>query len=229
MYTVVLMAALTGGSASTGFWPGHGCNGCHGCHGWGYSTYSGNLCHGCYGASPWNGCQGNYYGVHSTFSVYAPVACVGCFGCTGCYGCYGGWSCYGVALPHHGYWNECPPGVVVPERKKDELNIEETPLPKEQKAKPKSEKQARVSFEVPATARVYIDGQLMKSGAGKRVFQTPELAPGEVYFYDVRVEVVRDGQTLSHTQRIILHPGTEVTASFPNLDAQATAAAQTNR
>ncbi len=118
MYSVVLMAALTAGSASNGGWFGHGCSGgCqgyHGCAGWGHATYSGGFCTGCTGCSGCYGCSGyNYmtgHGYQSSFSVYAPVACSGAFGCTGCYGCYGGWSCYGVPLANHGYWNECAPG-----------------------------------------------------------------------------------------------------------------------
>jgi uncharacterized protein (TIGR03000 family) len=238
MYSVVLMAALTAGSSSSGHWfrnPCHGCSGCYGCygcHGWGYSTYAGNFCHGCYGVC--SGCYGAYtswsYGHYSTFSVYAPaVTCWGTFGCTGCYGCYGGWSCYGAALPHHGYWHEYPPGEIVPQRKGTE-KIEETPPPKEQKKEKKTEEEARaqVTIDVPADAKVYVDGQLMKSTSAKRAFRTPVLVPGQTYFYDVRVEIVRDGRTIVENQRVILNPGQAVTASFPNLNQGAVATAQSD-
>src|SRR5579862_3349764 len=73
MYSVVLMAALTAGSSSTGHWFSHGCSGCygcyggcHGCSGWGYTTYGGNLCHGCHG---YPGCYGGP-GYNNSFSVY---------------------------------------------------------------------------------------------------------------------------------------------------------------
>jgi uncharacterized protein (TIGR03000 family) len=77
---------------------------------------------------------------------------------------------------------------------------------------------------VPANAKVYIDGELTNLSAGKRVFQTPDLIPGHLYFYDLRVEVSRGGQTLAETQRVILRPGQMATAAFPNLNRDGTAA-----
>src|SRR5204862_4361157 len=79
MYSVVLMAALTTGTASEGCCFRHG--GCYGgCYG-GYNGCYGGVYAGCYGGSYYNaGCYGGSYG---------------CYGVYGCYGCYGGWSCYG--------------------------------------------------------------------------------------------------------------------------------------
>lgn len=242
MYSVVLMTALTAGTQSPEwFWRNcagcygcHGCWGCHGCSGcWGWSTYHGNLCHGCYGGC--HGCFGWYgsysqyawYGGYSEFGVYAPTyGCHGVMGCYGCYGCYGGLSCYGAPLPHHGFWRE----EVVPdqEKKKDGVKIEETPLPKEKKKEKSSEElsRARVIIEVPADARLYIDGQLMKSKSTRRVIQTPDLLPGETYFYDLKVELVRDGRTVVETQKVLLRPGQVSTASFATLGNNAAASAK---
>lgn len=234
MYSVVLMAALAGAPTSTGHWFSHchgchGCHGCYGCHGcWGHTThYAGNFCHGCQGGYASDGCIGSYYGYHSGFSVYAPLPCSGVFGCTGCYGCYGGWSCYGVALPHHGYWHECEYGQPLPE-KKGKDNIEETPAPREKKNL-EEEARARVIIDVPADAKVYIDGQLMKTTSSKRAFRTPALVPGNTYFYDLRVEVVRDGRAVVETQRVLLTPGQVITAAFPNLRDNGTATARNDR
>ena len=58
----------------------------------------------------------------------------------------------------------------------------------------------------------------MNWSAGKRTFQTPELTPGHTYYYDLRVEITRDGQTSADSQRIILRPGETATAAFPNLN-----------
>lgn len=57
----------------------------------------------------------------------------------------------------------------------------------------------------------------MQSSATPRVFQTPDLRAGQLYFYDLRAEIVREGQVVSETQRVILRPGTESVASFANL------------
>lgn len=233
MYSVVLMAALTAGSAPVGF--GHGCGGCHGhhgCHGWGYATYSGNFCTGCSGCTGCYGCSGaNYmvgHGYQSSFSVYAPVACTGVFGCSGCYGCYGGWSCYGVPLANHGYWNECAPVAPAAPKAKEAPKVEQVPLPKEEKKKKSElseETQARLSIDVPEDAKVYLDGTLMKTPIAKRVFVTPALVPGRTYFYDLRVEVIREGQEVAATQRILVRAGQTAVATFPNLREGATATA----
>jgi uncharacterized protein (TIGR03000 family) len=45
------------------------------------------------------------------------------------------------------------------------------------------------------------------------------LTPGQAYFYDVRVEVVRDGKKLSDTRRVIVRAGEEARANFPNMEA----------
>jgi uncharacterized protein (TIGR03000 family) len=78
---------------------------------------------------------------------------------------------------------------------------------------------AKLVVEVPADAKLYIDDQLMKTTAAKRVFSTPVLAQGQAYFYDVRVEVVRDGKTVSDSKRIIVRAGEEARANFAGLEA----------
>jgi uncharacterized protein (TIGR03000 family) len=226
MYSIVLMAAATALPASTGWhWQScsgysctgcQGCYGCSGCSGWGYSHYAGNLCSGC------SGCYGyGCYGNGSGFTIYAPaVTCAGMpFGCTGCYGCYGGWSCYGVPLPGHGYWHECPPGVVQP-KGPDGQKSEETPLPKELK-KTSRETRARIVFDLPEGSTLSVDGRPIKMNPGLRVFETPDLVPGEKYFYDVRVEAERNGQKLVRNQRVIVNPGQTVTVAFPDLYTEA--------
>ncbi len=81
-------------------------------------------------------------------------------------------------------------------------------------------------MQLPADAKLFIDGNLMKSASEKRTFITPVLRPEQTYFYDLRAEVVRDGRTVAATQRVILRPGEAVQASFPSLPAVATAQAE---
>ena len=213
MYTVVLMAAITSGHAATGQW--HAGNPCRGCFG----------CYGGYPGSGYNYMVANgYQSAFSTYapvagaSIYAPAGAASVFGCRGCYGCYGGWSCYGVPLPGHGYWSEPVPGT-------DKKKVEETPPPREQVPAPKEKKKeqvrARLTIDVPAEAKVFLDGQLMNWAAGKREFQTPDLEPGLTYYYDLRAEIVRNGETLAEAQRIILRPGEIVAVAFPSLNTVA--------
>jgi uncharacterized protein (TIGR03000 family) len=107
--------------------------------------------------------------------------------------------------------------------------VEETPPPRELEKKGGNEQaRARVIIDLPAGAKLFVDDQEMKLGNGRRVFQTPALVPGQTYFYDLRAELVRNGQTVRATQRIILRPGQEAVASFADLgqtrDATANAA-----
>jgi len=173
------------------------------------------------------------HGFQSSFSVYAPVSNANVFGCRGCYGCYGGWSCYGVPLANHGTWNEGVQQTVVPEKTKQP--IEETPAPKEKLpapnklSKPDDQVRARLTIDAPADAKVFVDGELLKSSFTNRVFQTPALIPGHSYYYDIRAEIARDGRTLTSTKRVLLLPGQTATAVFPDLKANATATARTDR
>ena len=56
---------------------------------------------------------------------------------------------------------------------------------------------AKLIIDVPQDARLYIDGQLVKTTSSKPVFTTPILANGQSYYYDVRAEIVRDGKIYS--------------------------------
>jgi uncharacterized protein (TIGR03000 family) len=215
MYSIVLMAALTGGSAAPD-WHHRSC-GCHGCYG--YSGCHG--CHGCWGGYGFHGCWGCY-------GCYGGYGCYGCYGCWGGYGCYGGMACYGACFggcygAYGGYGVQvAPPGAPM------QKPAEEAPAPKKEKDKGETSVRARLIINVPAEAKLFIDDLPMKSDSARRSFVTPTLRPGQTYFYDVRAEIVRDGQTVSETQRVILRPGDTVQASFPQLErpAATTASAQ---
>jgi uncharacterized protein (TIGR03000 family) len=226
MYGVILMAALSTAPTTQGHcFRGHGCHGCNGygtrytCHGCYGSAYNGahfNGCHGCYGA--WGGGYGAHWGGYHPGSWLT---------CHGCYGCYGGHSCYG--MPGHSAYAEPAPPSGTPAYPPDGSKkldtkpgkIEQTPPPREKN----EQARARITIDVPADAKVYIDDQLMKAESARRTYQTPDLKPGQFYFYDIRAEVVRNGQVVSQSQRVILRPGRESTASFANLGQTAPNAA----
>lgn len=226
MYTVVLMAALTT-SPSTPAWHrgcARACHGCHGCYAAANTAWYGGGCYGCYG------CYGNPWHAASTTSGSYGTFHPGVFQCHGCYGCYGGWSCYGYPNQHAVIEPAPPSGV--PERKTESKPgkvLEEAPLPKEPGLK-KNEEQARakVIVDVPADAKLYVDGQRMNGSTSRRVFQTPALIPGRMYYYELRAEVVRDGQVITANQRLILRPGQSATASFADLGQRRDATARAN-
>src|SRR5260370_2256748 len=79
--------------------------------------------------------------------------------------------------------------------------------------------QARLIVELPADAKLYVDDRLMQTTSERRVFNSPRLEQGQTYYYILRAEVVRDGQTLSDTKRVLVHAGEVIQASFRDLTA----------
>jgi uncharacterized protein (TIGR03000 family) len=198
MYSVVLMAALTtGGSTPNCHWNAfHGCHGCHGgCYGGCYGGCSGGGCAGCNGSYSvsWYGLGYGCYG----YAGYTGLPAYGCYGCYGGYGCYGASSYSPIIMP------------VVP-------SSEKAPAPKvdDKKKGTALPAPARLLVQVPADAKLYIDNRLTKATSASRTFTTPVLMPGQVYYYEVKAEVVRDGKVMNETKRILVRAGQDSQASF---------------
>ena len=206
MYSLVLMTALTtGGNAPEGCF--FSCDPFPGCANWCYTCgpYWGYGSSPCWGY-PWYNCYVSYY-----------CPC---------------W-CPSEGYPSEGYPYE--PGIVIPKKgeKRDEIEgiIEKEKKEKKQEKKKedRQEKEARLVVELPADARLFIDGSEMKSGATQRGVVTPPLDPEQTYYYEVKVELTRHGHTLRETQRIRLIPGELVTANFTNLENRAAAIVQAGK
>jgi uncharacterized protein (TIGR03000 family) len=161
----------------------------------GHANYGCAGCTGCYGGGCYGGAcyGGGYYGGYGSY--------YGSMGCHGCYGC-GGWSGYGAGSDYR----VMPPADG--KDKKDEKKEKESARPDK----------ARLIVEVPADAKLYIDDQLMKSTATTRSFSTPTLEAGQSYYYEVRVEVVRDGKTFEGSKRVIVRAGEQIRAAFSEAD-----------
>jgi uncharacterized protein (TIGR03000 family) len=95
---------------------------------------------------------------------------------------------------------------------------ETAPPPKEEKSKEAKEAKAKLIIDVPADAKLFIDDQPMKTTSSRRAFSTPQLEPGQAYYYVVRAEVVREGKTYELTRRVIVRAGEQVKASFKDLE-----------
>ncbi|CAN5258598.1 hypothetical protein BH10PLA2_BH10PLA2_11550 [soil metagenome] len=259
MYSVVLMAALTAGSAAPETWfKSHGfggsgcCGGCYGgcygsgcCGGYGsgccggcYGNRSGNwgtgCCGGCYGnnwggcyGSSCNGCCGGCCGGYINYGS----CCGGCWGsCTGCTGCYGGaiYTSPVISAPIS-YSN--PSSYVVP-GVSNYAPATTTNYPADVRstnyAAPVSSgydhqtsvAPAKLMINLPADAKLYVDGQLTSSTTDNRVFTTPDLKTGLTYFYDLKAEITRDGQTVTENKRVIVRSGDSVRTNFAVLEAK---------
>ena len=82
---------------------------------------------------------------------------------------------------------------------------------------------AKMTFHVPATAAITVDGYPVPGAGQVRRFHTPDLAAGERYFYEFRAEVKIDGRTVVETKRVELRAGDDLSESFPKLTAAAAA------
>jgi uncharacterized protein (TIGR03000 family) len=69
---------------------------------------------------------------------------------------------------------------------------------------------AYLNVSVPADAKVYLQNQLMTTEGTDRRFVTPQMVNGVQHIYTVKVEVVRNGQTISKTAQAIVAAGQQV-------------------
>ena len=78
---------------------------------------------------------------------------------------------------------------------------------------------ARVTVMLPADAKLYVDGVACPLTTAKRSFETPKLQAGRTYFYNLKMEVVRDGETQTDSRRITMQAGADVVVEFKNAKA----------
>jgi uncharacterized protein (TIGR03000 family) len=75
-------------------------------------------------------------------------------------------------------------------------------------------RRAKLIVQLPEDAKLYIDNRPMKTTSARRVFNTPALDKGQVYYYILRVEVVRNGKKKTETKRVLVRAGQETKAAF---------------
>jgi uncharacterized protein (TIGR03000 family) len=210
MYSMVLMVALSGSvevpdchRRSCGCYGGckGGCygGGYGGCHGGGYGGCYGGGYGGCYGGATY-GCYGGYGSGCYGGSGY------GCYGGSG-YGCYGGYGsgCYGSGGAMHGVtYGGGGYGTTTPTKEGKEESYH--------RAAP-----ATIVVELPAEAKLLIDGQPTTSGSSQRVFVSPDLDSSRDYHYTLKAEAVRDGKPVVVEKRVTVRGGqtTPVRLTFP--------------
>lgn len=184
----------------------------------GSSCYSSS----CYGS----GCYSSGFG-SCTGAVVVPS-----YGCTG-YAppAFGSGSCFGTSGPVY-YGADFQQGVVAPPvigsgiiegfggvtSAVPTVTIDQTTEYRAAQAKPEAAP-ARLTIELPATARLYVDGQLVKGESVSRNFHTPELPPGKTFYYDLKAEVAVNGKLVTEDKRVLVKAGDVNTESFEKLIA----------
>jgi uncharacterized protein (TIGR03000 family) len=79
--------------------------------------------------------------------------------------------------------------------------------------------QATVIVQVPADARLYVDGERVDRSATTHRFLTPPLEMGRGYFYTLKAEATRNGQTVSQAQRVIVRASQVSRVDFGDLSS----------
>jgi uncharacterized protein (TIGR03000 family) len=80
---------------------------------------------------------------------------------------------------------------------------------------------ARVVVKLPADARLYVDDVLCPLTSKTRSFNTPELEVGRSYYYNLKAEIVREGEKRTATKRVVVEAGKQVTIEFKDLPVRA--------
>ena len=222
MYSVVLMVALTSGSATPDWHRYGGCCGCYsGCYGCGGGCYGG--CYGCGG-----GCFGGGYGDGHDDGYGAPPSpgsMVPGDGMIGHGDGYGAPTYPGSIVPGNGM---IAPGTGVYPGSTGTPTGQPLGTPTENKGKDRdkngqgmlSATKAQLVVELPAGAKLFVDDIPVKATEGLRTFDTPALEPGQPYYYMVRIEMMQDGKPVSETRRIIVRAGQVSRADFNNVASE---------
>lgn len=173
----------------------YGCSGC-----WGYSAYA---CDGCYGyVAPVVVHRPLFWRHHLR---HAWRSCYGCWGWSHC-------GCHGVVVDCCGYnpCYGCAGGIVVgkggativtpaePQPAEAESGDVQAPPPPE----PAEADSAMLNVRVPEDARVVINDYKTTSMGEMRRYVSRGLEPGKEYEFEVRAEVVRDGQVQALTKTV---------------------------
>jgi uncharacterized protein (TIGR03000 family) len=219
MYSVVLMMALAGGAET----PDHGgrnggCQGGGGLFSRGCDGGRGGLFHrdrgGCHGGRGGlfnrnrGGCHGGYNGCHGGYNGCHGGAGYGCHG--GHHGCHGG-VVYGCHGGHHG----CHGGGVIIDPKGEK---------KEMPGKKVDQVSATILVNLPADAKLTVDGSATSQTSSSRLFVTPALEPEAEFTYTLIAEIARNGESVRQTQLITVRAGeqTRVTFDFTQPNAVST-------
>jgi uncharacterized protein (TIGR03000 family) len=73
---------------------------------------------------------------------------------------------------------------------------------------------AMLSVNVPADAKVFVNGTETTSTGGQRQFVSRGLNAGNRYTYEVRAEMIRDGQPVTETKSVTLAMGEQAQLAF---------------
>jgi len=77
----------------------------------------------------------------------------------------------------------------------------------------------QVTVLLPAKARLWVDNVECPLTSDERTFNTPPLNANQKYFYNIKVELAHNGETLTETQRLVITPGQQHRVDFNKVGA----------
>jgi len=80
--------------------------------------------------------------------------------------------------------------------------------------------------ERPGDATLLVDGKETKVSATPHTFTTPDLVPGQTYYYTMTAKAERNGKPVVETQRVVVKAGETTRVEFGNLAVEGAAAAK---
>jgi uncharacterized protein (TIGR03000 family) len=79
--------------------------------------------------------------------------------------------------------------------------------------------QGTVVVNLPADAKMYVDGQQANLSSPIRSFTTPQLQPGRDYFYNIKAVAYRNGETRVQSARVVVRAGQTARVQFGDLSS----------
>jgi uncharacterized protein (TIGR03000 family) len=77
---------------------------------------------------------------------------------------------------------------------------------------------ASIRVHLPADARLYFEGELTAAAGPDRVFESPELAPGRRYRYEVKAVWDENGREVVKTRSVLVRAGARADVDFTTAD-----------
>jgi len=129
------------------------------------------------------------------------------------YGSYAyGYPYYGYSNPDYGSYYG--PNYAAPEGIAPSTSASAYP-PAEPAPVPNAISTARITVQLPADARLWIDGQPTQQAGSVRTFETPTiLEPGRTYSYKLRAEWVENGQPIVRERDVSFQAGRQVVVNM---------------
>jgi uncharacterized protein (TIGR03000 family) len=185
MYSVVMVMALAGSAEAPDCHGSCGCQAYAGCYGGRVATSC-----GCFGGRVATSC--------GCFGGRVATTC-GCFGGHARTGCYGGGygGCYGTTVTNCGCYGG---GGVIIEKQKDMPKAEKIEMPKG-KGTDQVSAPATIVVNLPAEAKLTIDGYVSRQTSSQRTLVTIPIEPGREFTYTFVAEVSGSRQTQTVTVR----------------------------